>query len=88
MIALEILIHDVHNIVENTDSYDMPIKSLLYKGLRQLNENVDITGFLESVVEEKLNFEQPKFEVDLTLNLSNETKPSDESISQESAPLV
>ena len=44
-----------NNVIENTDSYDSDIKNMMNSGLDEIDERVDISEFLKSVVEQKQN---------------------------------
>lgn len=72
-IASQIIINDILNIVENTETYDDEIRKLLRQGLKQLNNHVDCSEFLEAVIEEKRHLEQPKFDTDFLFSASEDT---------------
>ena len=72
-IAGQIIVNDILNIVENTETYDDEIRKLLRQGLKQLNNHVDCSEFLEAVIEEKRHLEQPKFDTDFIFSASEDT---------------
>jgi len=75
-IAKEIIVNDVLNIIENTETYDLEIKYLLKSGLRKLDDHIEYSEFLESVIEEKIHQEQPKFDPDFIFSSPSNTNGS------------
>lgn len=83
-VAVQIIVNDIMNIVENSETYDQEIKELLKTGLKQLDTHIDCTEFLESVVEEKRHLEQPRFNLQMEFPSSEGTTTSESSTSYES----
>lgn len=75
-IAKEIIVNDILNIIENTEAYDWEIKNLLRWGLKQLDSRIEYAEFLESVIEEKIHLEQPKFDAEFVFSSSSNTNGS------------